>query len=197
MVASPRRFAGAALAAALLLGASGARPAPTAAADLTISAAESLMAGTLNADRAAAGLVPIRVDGRLTAIARARSADMAAKGYFGHTQPDGRTVFGILSAKAIKWYGAGEIIAWNTWPTMSDSVTTANDMWLNSPTHRSIILATTYNYMGVGLAIDGSGKKYWTTVFIKGPDRTGGWVTMVPVAQPVVAAAAVSIASST
>jgi uncharacterized protein YkwD len=193
MVASPRRFAGAALAAALLLGASGARPAPIAAADLTISAAESLMAQTLNADRAAAGLVAVRVDNRLTAIARARSADMAVKGYFGHTQPDGRTVFNILTAKSIKWYNAGEIIAWNTWPTLADSVTTANNMWLNSPTHRSIIMATSYNYMGVGLAIDGSGKKYWTTVFIKGPDRTGGWVTMAPVAQP----AAVSIASST
>jgi len=42
MVASPRRFAGAALAAALLLGASGARPAPTAAADLTMSAKSPL-----------------------------------------------------------------------------------------------------------------------------------------------------------
>jgi hypothetical protein len=149
------------------------------------------MAQTLNADRAAAGLVPVRVDARLTAIARARSADMAATNYFGHTQPDGRTVFDILTAKAIKWYGAGEIIAWNTWPAMADSVTTANDMWLNSPTHRSIIMATSYNYMGVGLAIDGSGEKYWTTVFMKGPDRTGGWVTMNPVGQP----AAVSIAS--
>jgi len=191
MVASPRRFAGAALAAALLLGASGARPAPTAAADLTMSAAEALMARTLNADRAAAGLVPVRVDSRLTSIARARSADMAAKNYFSHTQPDGRTVFDILSASAIKWYTAGEIIAWNTWPTLTDSVSVANDMWLNSPTHRSIIMATAYNYMGIGLAIDGSGKKYWTAVFIKGPDRTGGWVTITPLAQP----AAVSIAS--
>jgi uncharacterized protein YkwD len=173
MVASPRRFAGAALAAALLLGASGARPAPIAAADLTISAAESLMAQTLNADRAAAGLVAVRVDARLTAIARARSADMVARHYFGHTEPDGRTVFGILTAEAIEWYGAGEIIAWNTWPAMADSVTTANDMWLNSPTHRSIIMATSYNYMGVGLAIDGSGEKYWTTVFINRPADEG------------------------
>jgi uncharacterized protein YkwD len=193
MVASPRRFAGAALAAALMFGASSAQPNSTAAADLTISAAESLMARTLNADRAAAGLVAVRVDSRLTAIARARSADMAAKHYFGHTQPDGRTVFNILTAKGVTWYNAGEIIAWNTWPTMADSVTTANDMWLNSPTHRSIMMATSYNYMGVGLAVDGSGKKYWTAVFIKGPDRTGGWVTITPMAQP----AAVSIASST
>jgi uncharacterized protein YkwD len=193
MVVSPRRFAVAALAAALLLGATGARPAPTAAADLTISAAENLMGQTLNADRAAAGLVPVRLDSRLMAIARARSADMAAKGYFSHTQPDGRTVFNILTAKGIKWYGAGEIIAWNTWPTLADSVTAANNGWLGSPTHQSIIMATSYNYMGIGLAIDGSGKKLWTAVFMKGPDRTGGWVTITPQADT----AAVSITSGT
>jgi uncharacterized protein YkwD len=192
MLASLRRFAGAALAAALLFSASGARPAPTAAAELTISAAESQMIHTLNADRTAAGLVPVRYDARLGAIARARSIDMANKHYFGHTQPDGRTVFDIISAKGIKWYGAGEIIAWNTWPTLADSVTAANTMWLNSPTHRSIIMSTSYNYIGVGLAIDSSGKKLWTGVFMKGPDRTGGWVTMNPVAQT---AGAVSIAS--
>jgi uncharacterized protein YkwD len=191
MVVSPRRFAVAALAAALLLGMSGARPAPTAAADISIGAAENLMGQTLNADRAAAGLVPVRLDARLMAIARARSADMAAKNYFSHTQPDGRTVFDILTAKAIKWYSAGEIIAWNTWPTLADSVTAANNGWLGSPTHRSIIMATSYNYMGIGLAVDGSGKKYWTVVFMKGPDRTGGWVTIAP--QP--ETAALSIAS--
>jgi uncharacterized protein YkwD len=197
MVASHRRFAGAVLAAALLVGATGARPGPTAAADLTIGAAETLMAQTLNADRRAAGLIPVRVDGRLTAIARARSADMAAKNYFSHTQPDGRSVFDILTARAIKWYSAGEIIAWNTWPTLADSVTAANNGWLGSPTHNSIIMATSYNYMGIGLAVDGSGKKYWTAVFIKGPDRTGGWVAITPPAQAALQTAAVSIASVT
>jgi uncharacterized protein YkwD len=193
MVGSTRRIAVVAFAAALLFGVAGAQPARVAAADLTISAAESLMARTLNADRAKAGLIAVRVDSRLTTIARARSADMAAKHYFSHTQPDGRSVFDILSAKAIKWYSAGEIIAWNTWGLLSESVTVANTMWLNSPTHRSIIMATSYNYMGVGLAIDASGKKLWTAVFMKGPDRTGGWVTINPVAQP----ATVSIASET
>jgi Cysteine-rich secretory protein family len=193
MVGSTRRIAVVAFVAALVFGVAGVQPARVAAADLTISAAESLMARTLNADRAKAGLIAVRVDSRLTAIARARSADMAAKHYFSHTQPDGRTVFDILSAKGIKWYSAGEIIAWNTWGLLSESVTVANTGWLNSPTHRSIIMATSYNYMGVGLAIDASGKKLWTAVFMKGPDRTGGWVTINPVAQP----AAVSIASET
>ena len=58
------------------------------------------------------------------AIARARSADMVAKHYFSHTQPDGRNVFDILTAQHITWYGAGEIIAWNNYPTRASTAST-------------------------------------------------------------------------
>ena len=40
------------------------------------------------------------------------------------------------------------------------------------PGHKSIIVSTKYNYVGVGLALDGA-KKIWTAVYIDGPDRTG------------------------
>jgi uncharacterized protein YkwD len=149
-------------------------PAPAAATDtMTVSAAETAMLAALNADRTALGLVPVRVDTRLMAIARARSQDMVANHYFSHVQPDGRNVFDIINANGIKWYGAGEIIAMNTYP-IEGSVTRANTDWMNSSGHRAIIVSTSYNYVGVGLAIDGAtGSKYWTAVFIKGPDRTG------------------------
>ena len=32
-----------------------------------------------------------------------------------------------------------------------------------------------YNYVGFGLAIASSGKRYWAGVYLKGPDRTGAW----------------------
>jgi uncharacterized protein YkwD len=157
-----------------LLAASFAAPATASAADLTISQAEQLMVDLLNANREAAGLVPVRADSRLMAIARARSTDMAKKHYFSHSQPDGRNVFDILSANRITWYGAGEIIAWNNYPTIELSTHNANSQWMNSPGHKGIVLSTTLNYVGVGLAIDKSnGKKMWTAVYIKGPDRTG------------------------
>jgi hypothetical protein len=99
---------------------------------------------------------------------------MATNHYFSHTQPDGRNVFDILSAKGITWYGAGEIIAWNNYPTLELSTYNANSQWMNSPGHKAIVLSATLNYVGVGLAIDASnGKKLWTAVYIKGPDRTG------------------------
>ena len=144
----------------------------------TVSQAEQQMVKLLNADRTSAGLVPVQVDSRLMAIARARSTDMATKHYFSHTQPDGRNVFDILTAQKITWYGAGEIIAWNNYPTLDLSTSNANSQWMNSPGHKAIILSTTLNYVGVGLAVDAaSGKKYWTGVFIKGPDRTGATST--------------------
>jgi uncharacterized protein YkwD len=155
---------------------------PTAAAATTtvdaatLTAQEAKMVGFLNADRTALGLVPVRVDSRLMAIARARSADMIANNYFSHTLPDGRNVFDILTASKITWYGAGEILAWNNYP-MDVTASTANHQWMNSPGHKAIVISTNFNYVGVGLAIDAStGKKMWTAVYMKGPDRTGAWV---------------------
>ena len=156
-----------------LLAASFAVPATASAADLTISQAEQLMVDLLNANRKAAGLVPVQVDSRLMEIARARSTDMATQHYFSHSQPDGRNVFDILNARHITWYGAGEIIAWNTWGTLADSATSASKQWHDSSAHYALLTSANYNYFGVGLAVDDTGKKIWTVVFMKGPDRTG------------------------
>ncbi|HET9520055.1 MAG TPA: CAP domain-containing protein [Candidatus Limnocylindrales bacterium] len=163
-------------------------PAPVAAADeMTISQAELAMVDALNANRTAAGLVPAQIDTRLMSIARARSADMVAKNYFSHTQPDGRNVFNILTAKGVKWYTAGEIIAWNNYATLQQSVDGADYQWMHSSGHKAIVLSTSMNYVGVGLAMAANGKKVWTAVYIKGPDRTGA---KAAAAKPVVAAGA-------
>jgi uncharacterized protein YkwD len=152
--------------------------ATTAVEQATISAQEARMVSLLNADRTALDLVPVRVDDRLMAIARARSADMIAKHYFSHTQPDGKTVFTILNESGITWYAAGEIIAWNNYP-MDVTASTANHQWMNSAGHKAVVISTNYNYVGVGLAVDVStGKKMWTAVYLKGPDRTGAYVTL-------------------
>ena len=143
------------------------------------------MVNAINADRQAAGLVAVQIDTRLMAIAGARSADMIAKNYFSHTQPDGRNLFDILNAQRITWYNGGEIIAWNNYP-MEYTVSTANRQWMGSSSHKAIILSKDLNYVGVGLALDPvTGKKMWTADFIKGPDRTGAKVT---VATPTISA---------
>jgi uncharacterized protein YkwD len=154
-------------------------PTSVAASDeLTVAQAELQMVDVLNADRKSAGLVALRTDSRLMTIARNRSNDMAAKNYFSHTQPDGRNVFDLIGAAKIAWYGAGEIIAWNNYPTLATSIQAANNGWLGSSGHRPLIMSASYNYIGVGLALQpATGKKYWTAVFLKGPDRTGAKAT--------------------
>jgi uncharacterized protein YkwD len=149
----------------------------------TITAEEAQMVRLLNADRTAVGLITVKVDTRLMAIARARSADMVAKHYFSHLQPDGRNLFDILTASHITWYSGGEIIASNNYP-MDVTASTANRQWMNSASHKAIILSTNFNYVGVGLAVDPmTGKKIWTAVYLKGPDRTGARSSL---AQPTV-----------
>ena len=178
-----RRRGLAPLAMLVVLGASLIGPAMTSAADTAVSAAtitaqEAKILSLLNADRTALGLVPVRADSRLMAIARARSADMIANNYFSHTLPDGRNVFDLLTAAKLTWYSAGEILAWNNYP-MDVSASTANRQWMNSPGHKAIVISTGFNYVGVGLAVDPStGKKMWTAVFMKGPDRTGAYVNL-------------------
>ena len=191
-----RRLASLTLAAVLgvaITGPAGTIAASPAADEATLSAAESAMVAALNQDRSALGLVPVRVDTRLMAIARARSDDMVAKHYFSHTQPDGRNVFDILTAQHITWFNAGEIIAWNNYP-MDSTVSAANRQWMGSPGHKAIIISTDYNYVGVGLAIDSStGKKIWTAVYLKGPDRTAAHATLYT---PTVSAGSTSTSKS-
>jgi uncharacterized protein YkwD len=181
LVTAPRRRRLASLALAALLGlaiaAPGAAVAVTTPVDEgALSAAEAAMVSALNLDRTSHGLVPVRVDARLMTIARARSDDMVAKSYFSHVQPDGRNVFDILTAQHIAWYNAGEIIAWNAYP-MDSTVAAANYQWKNSPGHYAIVMSTSYNYVGVGLAVDPAGKKVWTAVYLRGPDRTAARAT--------------------
>jgi uncharacterized protein YkwD len=162
-------------------------PASAAAADtMTVPQAELRMVDVLNADRSKAGLVPLRVDTRLMTLARNRSNDMSAKNYFSHTQPDGRDIFDLIAAAKITWYGAGEIIAWNNAEGLDASAAFAMEGWMNSPSHKAIIVSKGYNYVGFGMAIGEGGKRYWAGVFLKGPDRTGAWTKVISVAKRVV-----------
>jgi uncharacterized protein YkwD len=149
------------------------------AADLSPAAAESSLVLMINADRAAVGLRPLRLDARLSAIARERSASMAASGQLSHVQSDGRTVVDMIRADGIAWYGVGETIGWNTYPSLRDSTNVVNKGWLSSPEHAAIIRSTTYNYLGVGLGLTAHGDRYWTAIFLRGPDRTAPWAKML------------------
>lgn len=171
-----RRFLPLLIGVALLLPA--AVPAPAAAA--TASDAEAIMLKAMNYERTRRGLVALRLDTRMAAVARERSNYQASRDIGSHTHSGGRTVFDLIQSAGVKWYAAGEIIAQNRYyPTITDSAKAALKGWLNSPTHRSILLSKGYNYVGFGYAINpDSQRRYWTGVYLKGPDRTTPWAKL-------------------
>ena len=170
-----RRVALLALVGALLLPAAP----PVAAADTTAMAeAERQVVALLNQQRAEVGLLPLRVDVRLRTIARARATDMAEKGYFAHQQPDGRWAWDLMTEAGITWFGTGEILAANSSGELSESASSAAQQWRDSSSHYALVTSRDYNYLGVGLAEDATGRKIWATIFLKGPDRTGAWAKL-------------------
>jgi uncharacterized protein YkwD len=129
-----------------------------------------------NLRRASRGLVNLRLDSRLTELARDRAQYMASTGRFSHTQANGTDVFDMIQSAGIRWYAAGEIIAWNTAGPLDYSAQFAVQGWMGSPSHKAIVLSDDYNYVGFGLAIADDGTRYWAGVYLRGPDRTGGYV---------------------
>ncbi|HEY5496494.1 MAG TPA: CAP domain-containing protein [Candidatus Limnocylindrales bacterium] len=140
--------------------------------------AEMALVAMINADRAAVGLPGLRLDARLSAVAHERSASMAAAGQLSHVQSDGRTVVDLITANGISWYAVGETIGWNDYPKLGDSTRVVNQGWMTSAEHTAIIRSTAYNYFGLGLGITATGDRYWTAIFLRGPDRTPPWATM-------------------
>ncbi|MDQ6748156.1 MAG: hypothetical protein M3010_08660 [Candidatus Dormibacteraeota bacterium] len=135
---------------------------PAQAAGFDSAAAETQLAGQINADRAANGLGPLLVNPALSAVARGatmsvcgqtvhgRSQDMIERNYFSHQVPPcGSQVFPLLTAAGISFSNAGENIGWNNWSPLSTSVDQVNNQFMNSPGHRANILGN-YNQVGVG-----------------------------------------------
>jgi len=66
-------------------------------------AAENTALRLTNAQRTARGLVKLRLDPRLTELARDRAAYMAESGRFSHTQANGTDVFDMIDSAHITW----------------------------------------------------------------------------------------------
>jgi len=127
-----------------------------------------------NSKRSAVGLVALRADPALMAIARDRAGVMASNDVMSHREPDGTKVFDRMNDAGLTWYAAGEIIAWNRYPA-EYSTAEAIRAWMASPGHRAIMVSTGYNYVGFGAAVSASGRRYYAGVFAKRPDHTGPW----------------------
>jgi uncharacterized protein YkwD len=122
------------------------------------------MVESVNQVRAEHGICPLAEDGSLDELAFERSADMAARGYFSHTTPEGLDVFAMMDQRGIGYYTAGENLAWNTHGDANAGPAALQSL-LNSPPHRANLLNPAFSQIGVGVARDG-GKVYFTLVFV-------------------------------
>ncbi|MER5518059.1 CAP domain-containing protein [Streptomyces sp. NPDC002763] len=131
------------------------------AAPITVSeaaAAEAEVLKLVNEERAKVGCSALSVNSSLTKLAEAFSEDMAARDFFDHTDPDGKTPWDRAAAAGIANLG-GENIARG-----QATAQAVMDAWMNSEGHRANILNCDFKTLGVGVHL-GSGGPWWTQDF--------------------------------
>jgi uncharacterized protein YkwD len=136
----------------------------------------------VNAARARQGLIPLKIDVVLMRIARDRSADMIARGYFSHLDPDTnqQPFLRYLQATNYAYRYAGENIAeikngtnwvpsWVPWVSVakrfssSELATQFVTDWVNSPEHRENIQNAHYRRTGLALDVARDGQRIVAT----------------------------------
>ena len=106
----------------------------------------------INDKRAERGLTALRRDDRLQRAGRAHARDMVRRGYFSHVTPEGTRLSDRLRAVGyvaddVPWR-VGETLAWGR-GSGSDPVAIV-EAWLQSPSHRRLLLRPAYRDIGVG-----------------------------------------------
>ncbi|MCM3320948.1 CAP domain-containing protein [Cytobacillus kochii] len=132
--------------------------APSEEASSEVSAYEQQVLDLTNKERANAGLPALKLDVELSKVAREKSRDMQAKGYFDHNSPTYGSPFDMMKQFGISYTSAGENIAQGQ-QTPEEVV----QAWMNSQGHRENILNSSYTHLGVGYVENGN---YWTQMFI-------------------------------
>jgi uncharacterized protein YkwD len=104
---------------------------------------------------------PLMIDPELTAIARQRASDMAAKHYFAHIAPNGDTSASILMAEDARFQGLlGENMAAQHYRAelgvdVDQFARNFVDIWLKSQPHKDNLAFAEYDRTGIGAAVDG------------------------------------------
>ena len=101
-----------------------------------------------NTDRSTNKIVELKTSAELTVIAQAKADDMAEKGYFAHTSPEGRDPWYWFKQGGYLFRYAGENLAID----FSDSADVER-AWMNSPAHRANILNAHFTEIGIATAV--------------------------------------------
>lgn len=130
-------------------------PAPAA----TVADDQSRVLALVNTQRAQHGCAALTRSQPLTTLAQNFSAEMAARNFFDHTDPDGKSPWDRAKILGITNLGGENIAMGQQSP---DEVMTA---WMNSAGHRANILNCSYHSLGVGVFRGSGGGPWWTQDF--------------------------------
>ncbi|MCM1975896.1 MULTISPECIES: CAP domain-containing protein [unclassified Streptomyces] len=130
--------------------------APVTLSEEAAAAAEVLQ--LVNEERAKVGCSPVAANSALSDLASAFSEDMAARGFFDHTNPDGESPWDRAAEAGITTLG-GENIARG----QADAAAVM-EAWMNSPGHKANILNCDFKTLGVGVHM-APGGPWWTQNF--------------------------------
>jgi uncharacterized protein YkwD len=134
------------------------KAAPSTPAGDSLASTRAAILSLVNEQRATAGCKPLTASSSLDGLAQAFSDDLAARGFFDHTDPEGHTPWDRAKARGISNLG-GENIARG-----QADAEAVMDAWMNSPGHRANILNCDYTTLGVGIHF-GTGGPWWTQDF--------------------------------
>jgi uncharacterized protein YkwD len=137
---------------------------------------EKMILQYTNEERVKVGISALKLDSKLSDIARAHSEDMVTNDFFEHTNligdgPDERSekagynirkvlgsgTYQIGVGENIGMMATGNIVGVGYVSNDVDSIARAEvDSWMDSPGHRANILNLEYDVIGIGVAYDGS-----------------------------------------
>ncbi|MFM7089002.1 MAG: CAP domain-containing protein, partial [Candidatus Paceibacterota bacterium] len=108
----------------------------------------SVLTQETNEKRIENALPQLSTNPLLVEAAEMKARDMAARGYFSHDTPEGKTPWYWLDQVGYTYVYAGENLAVNF--NESSDVTQA---WMNSPSHRDNIIKDHYTEIGIATAV--------------------------------------------
>jgi hypothetical protein len=107
----------------------------------------AVLSDLTNQQRETQSLATLTVSPLLTQAAQMKAEDMATKGYFAHTSPDGKTPWYWLEQVGYQYQYAGENLAIN----FTDSKDVVN-AWIASPEHEANLVKENYTQIGTAVA---------------------------------------------
>lgn len=124
----------------------------------TDASARSEVLALVNQERAKAGCSPLSTSAPLTSLAQNFSEDMAARGFFDHTDPDGDSPWDRAAQAGVQGLAAENIARGQA------DAQAVMEGWMNSEGHRANILNCDYKTIGIGVH-EGSGGPWWVQNF--------------------------------